>query len=90
MKPFAWDHGKNDKLIEERGISFEEVQVAIAGGKLLDILNHPNPSKYPRQRMFIVKIEDYVYVVPFAEDDEKIFLKTIYPSRTATKKYLKK
>ena len=90
MKHFAWDKDKNDKLTGERSISFEEIQVAMADGKLLDILNHPNQKRYPKQRMFVVEIEDYVYIVPFAEGDEKIFLKTIYPSRTATKKYLKK
>lgn len=89
MKYFDWDAGKNEQLIKERGVSFEEVLIAIEGGYLLDIVEHPNKTKYPNQRIFIVQIEDYICLVPFIEDGEKIFLKTIIPSRKATKKYIK-
>lgn len=89
MKYFDWETLKNEQLIKERGISFEEVLIAIEGGYLLDIVEHPNKAKYPNQKIFIVRIEDYAYLVPFVEDEEKIFLKTIVPSRKATKKYIK-
>ena len=79
---------KNNLLKEERDISFEEVLTAIDEGGLLDILEHPNKGKYPHQRIFVVNTENYVYLVPFVEDEEKVFLKTIIPSRKATKKYL--
>lgn len=87
MKPFAWNEGKNQQLKFERGISFDQIKIAM-NGNLLDIILHPNQKKYPGQRMYIVAIDSYAYVVPFVEDEEKIFLKTIYPSRAATKKYL--
>lgn len=88
MKPFDWDPEKNQQLIEERGISFEEVIFHIQSGGLLDDLRHPNQESYSHQRMFVVLIEDYVYLVPYVENDDEIFLKTIIPSRKATKQYL--
>jgi hypothetical protein len=72
----------------ERGIGFEDIVFHIERGDLLDILDHPNPSRYAGQRIFVVKREDYVYLVPFVEDEHTIFLKTIIPSRKATKQYL--
>lgn len=86
MKYFDWDDEKNEQLIKNRGISFEEVLIAIESGYLLDVIEHSNKAKYPNQRIFIVRIEDYAYLVPFVEDKEKIFLKTIIPSRKATKR----
>ncbi|OGW19895.1 MAG: toxin [Nitrospirae bacterium GWA2_46_11] len=88
MKYFDWNDEKNEILKKERGVSFERIELAIASGDLLDRLKHHNPTKYPAQKVFLVKIEDYVYSVPYVEDDEKIFLKTIIPNSTATKKYL--
>ena len=88
MKYFDWNNEKNEYLKKARGVSFEQVELAIASGDLVDRLSHPNPSKYPNQRVFLVRIEDYIYSVPYIEDDDKIFLKTIIPSRKATKKYL--
>lgn len=88
MKYYDWNDEKNELLKRLRGVSFEQVVLAIASGDLIDRLRHPNPEKYPNQMVFLVKIEDYVYSVPFIEDDEKIFLKTIIPSRKATKKHL--
>lgn len=89
MKYFDWDPEKNAALVQTRHVSFEAVVIAIQEGRLLEILEHPNRKRYPNQRLFVVLIEEYVYLIPFVEDDEKIFLKTIIPSRKATKKYRK-
>lgn len=88
MKYFAWDDTKNAKLRAERGIGFEDIVFHIEGGDLLDVLEHPNHERYARQRILVVRREDYVYLVPFVEDDTLVFLKTIIPSRKATKQYL--
>lgn len=88
MKYLDWDEKKNKELIHERNISFEDILVAIEDGSLLDIIKHPNSKKYPNQKIFVVYVVDYVYLVPFAEDEKKVFLKTIIPSRKATKYYL--
>lgn len=89
MKPLRWSHVKNEWLKLERRISFEEVTLAIEGGGLLDILKHANPAKYPKQRVLVVAVGVYAYLVPFVEDAEGYFLKTIIPSRKATREYLK-
>ncbi len=88
MKYFDWSDEKNELLKKERGVSFEQVELAIASGDLLDRVKHPNPAKYPRQNVLLVKIDDYVYSVPYVEDNESIFLKTIIPNSKATNKYL--
>ncbi|MEW6668407.1 MAG: toxin [Thermodesulfobacteriota bacterium] len=88
MKFYDWNDEKNELLKRLRGVSFEQVVLAIASGDLIDRLKHPNPQKYPNQMVFLVRIEDYTYSVPFVEDDQKIFLKTIIPNRRATKKHL--
>ena len=90
MKPLNWNSDKNLALKAERGISFEEVLVAISQGALLDVVEHPNKEKYPNQRIFIVRIRGYAFLVPFVETDGEIFLKTIIPSRSATKSYISK
>lgn len=90
MKYFDWDEKKNDKLKETRDVSFEEIVLAVSNNQILDVLIHPNKDKYPNQRMFVIELFNYAYIVPFVEDKEKYFLKTIYPSREATKKYLNK
>ena len=89
MKYFSWNEEKNDLLREERQISFEDIVFYIAQGFLLDILEHPNQEKYQGQKIFVVAIDDYAYLVPFVEDEQVIFLKTIIPSRKATRTYLK-
>ena len=89
MKPFRWSPEKNEALQAERGVSFESVVVAIGSGGLLDILAHPNQAKYPRQRILVVAADDYVYLVPFVEEEGFFFLKTIIPSRKATRDYLR-
>ena len=88
MKYFDWDDEKNERLKKERDISFEEVIIEIFEGNILADVKHPNKVRYPNQRMFIVEIDNYVYLVPYVEDKEKVFLKTVMPSRKATKKYL--
>lgn len=88
MKYYDWNDEKNELLKKLRGVSFEEVVLAIVSGDLVDRIKHPNTRKYPNQRVFLVKIEDYIYSVPYVEDDKKIFLKTIIPNSKVTKKYL--
>ena len=88
LKPFRWNADKNNQLQAERQINFQSIVSAITGGKLLDNIQHPNQEKYPNQRIFIVEIDRYVYLVPFVEDDTEFFLKTIIPSRKMTKQYL--
>ena len=90
MKQFRWDPVKNAWLLRERGITFDEVVVAIAQGRVLDILEHPHPERYQRQRLFVVEVRRYAYLVPFLETADDIFLKTVIPSRKATKQYLQK
>lgn len=90
MKYFDWNREKNQKLRLERCVTFDEVLSVLESDGPLDIIDHPNKNKYPNQKMYVVEIEEYVYLVPFVEDDEKRFLKTIFPSRKMTKKYLKK
>lgn len=87
-KHFDWSEDKNETLKISREVSFEDVQTAIEAGDLLDTYPHPNQKKYPNQKLFVVNIRNYVYVVPFVEDEVKVFLKTIIPSRKATRKYL--
>jgi uncharacterized DUF497 family protein len=88
MKPINWNSIKNVGLRIERGVSFEEVLAAMSHGALLDVVAHPNTERYPNQRIFIVRIRGYAYLVPFVETPQEIFLKTIIPSRNATRKYL--
>jgi len=88
MDYFAWNSEKNEELIKERGISFERVIQHIEKEGFLDVIKHPNTSKYPNQRMYIIEIDNYAYLVPFVENANEIFLKTIIPSRKATRKYL--
>ncbi len=88
-KTIRYSLEKNEILKEQRGISFEDVILSLEGGYLLDDLKHPNKEKYPNQNMFIIliKIKDYVHIMPYVEDKESIFLKTVIPSRKMNKKY---
>ena len=88
MPQIEWSEEKNQWLQQNRGISFEEIQIAIVGGGLIDTVAHPNREQYPHQRMFIVLANEYIYQVPFVQDSEKIFLKTIIPNRKLVKKLL--
>jgi len=87
MKPFAWSPEINAQLIVERQLCFEAVVIAIEGGDLLDVLEHPNPQRDPGQRILIVRLEGSVHLVPVVETDEHFFLKTIIPSRKAHRQY---
>ena len=88
MKPFRWNSEKNETVKAERGISFEGIVVSVETGGLLDILAHPKQTKYPRQRVLVVACDNYAYLVPFVEEEDYFFLKTIIPSRKATRDYL--
>lgn len=88
MKLFNWSASKNRTLILERDKSFEEIVFHILNGGLLDDIVHPNALDFPHQRVFVVCIDRYVYLVPYVESDDEIFLKTIIPSRKFTKLYL--
>lgn len=88
MKYFSWSVEKNASLIQERGISFEEIVFHIENGDVLDLLEHPKRDRYPNQRLFVVNVDGYAYLVPFVEDEHEVFLKTIIPSRKATREYL--
>jgi len=89
MKPFEWDEDKNRWLKRERGVSFEQIVFSIANGNLLDVIRHPNKAKYCGQWVYVVEVENYVYLVPCVEDRESVFLKTPFPSRRYTKRYLR-
>lgn len=88
MKTIRWSQEKNRQLQEERGLTFEMVLTAIKQGNVLEDLVHPNVAKYPNQRMMIVRINNYAFLVPYIDSPSELFLKTIIPSRKATKKYL--
>lgn len=87
MKPISWNAEKNAVLKAERGIGFEDVVFHILAGDILDTLDHPNQQRYPGQQIHVIAMEGYVYLVPFVESDEEVFLKTIIPSRKATRAY---
>lgn len=89
MKPFNWNRDKNQQLQQQRRIAFDDIIQTIEQGNLFDVIKHYNPDKYPSQKIFIVKIDNYVYLVPFVENNLNIFFKTIIPSRKITKTYLR-
>jgi uncharacterized DUF497 family protein len=89
MKVFRWDNEKNEWLKENRGVSFEQVVILMERGDILETIEHPNQNKYPGQRIAALKIDDYAYLVPYVQESEGIFLKTIIPSRKATNKYVR-
>jgi len=88
MKIIRWNNEKNERLFQERGVCFEQVALIFVLNKTLDVVEHPNPQRYPGQKMAIVEIDGYAHLVPYVENDDEIFLKTIIPSRAATQKYL--
>ena len=87
MKTYRWDEKKNEQLKQSRGISFEDVVLALESGGLLDVLAHPNPRQYPNQKVLVVAVMEYVYLVPHVEEVDHVFLKTVIPSRKATRDY---
>jgi len=90
MSFYKWNTEKNEWLKKERGISFEETVWNIENGGLLDDLIHPNQIRYPNQRIMVVKIKEYVYIVPYVESGEGVFLKTVIPNRKAARDYMGK
>ena len=90
MKPFRWPPDKNDLLKQERGVSFEDITVAVEAGGLLEVVPHQNPAKYPRQKIMVVEVAGYAFLVPFVEEEDHFFLKTIIPSRKATRDFIAK
>jgi len=89
VSDFDWSDEKNEILKTARGVSFEEVVFHIHNGDVLDILRHPNKARYPNQNIIVLNVEGYVYFVPYVKERGRRFLKTIIPSRKATKGYLK-
>lgn len=90
MASFLWNEEKNQQLIRDRGISFQEIVSHLNSTDLLAVLVHSNQERYPGQRIFVVRIGDYAYEVPFLESDGIFLLKTVFPSRKATRDYLRR
>ena len=88
MQIFKWNAEKNKILAKEKGITFEEIVERIEAGSIVINTDHPNKEKYPNQKIMIIDVEGYAYLVPYVVDKNLFFLKTIIPSRKATKKYL--
>lgn len=88
MKQISWNPEKNALLKKESGVSFEDVVFHLIAGDILDTIEHPNQERYSGQYIHVVAIEDYVYLVSFVESEDEVFLKTVIPSRKATKAYL--
>jgi len=89
MKVFRWDNEKNEWLKKNRRVSFEQVVILMEREDVIEAIEHPNQDKYPDQKIAIVKIGDYAYLVPYVQENDEIFLKTIIPSRKATTKYVR-
>jgi uncharacterized DUF497 family protein len=89
MNIFRWDNEKNELLKTTRGVCFEQVVLLMEKGGILDTIENPNQEKYPGQKIAVLMIDTYVYLVPYVENNEEIFLKTIIPSRKATNKYVR-
>ena len=86
---YTYSKVKDEKLLVERGIGFEEIIILLEAGNFLTRLEHPNKKKYPNQFVYEIEIADYVYWVPCVINENEIFLKTIFPNRKATKKFKK-
>jgi len=89
MGRFDWDDEKSRFLETTRGIGFEDVVFHIGNGDVLDVIRHPNKDRYPNQKIIVLNIDGYVFLVPYVKDQGTRFLKTIIPSRKATKEYLR-
>ncbi len=86
-KTYNWNAEKNQRLVQTRGISFERIVFEISLGNEVAVVMHPNQDKYPGQMISVVAVDDYIYLVPFIETETEIFLKTIIPSRKATRQF---
>ncbi len=89
MLKFGYNVEKNNKLKQERDISFDEIIAIIESGGAIDVLEHLNKSDYPGQKIYIVDVDGYIWLVPFVENEGEVFLKTAFPSRKHTKQYLR-
>ncbi len=87
MNIHDFEPAKNAWLIENRGISFEQILAVLESKGPIDVIDHPNTVKYPHQKMYVIELNDYIYLVPFVEQKGRIFLKTAFPNRKATKQY---
>lgn len=90
VKTYRWNEARNEQLKRSRGISFEDIVLALEAGGLLEIVDHPNPGRYPKQKVFVIASAEYVYLVPHIEEPDYVFLKTIIPSRKAARDYAEK
>jgi uncharacterized DUF497 family protein len=84
---YEWDPKKNERLKAERKISFEKIVFHLARGDVWKLADHPDQENYPGQKIYFVIVEEYIYLVPHVVEQEYVFLKTIIPSRKATKVY---
>ncbi len=84
---YEWNPEKNEQLKRERGVSFEQVIFHLSEGAIWKVAQHPNPKKYPDQNIYFVNIDEYIYLVPYVTEKDCVFLKTIIPSRKATREY---
>ena len=88
MSELDWNDEKNEMLRRVRGVCFEDVLVLIDAGFVLDVIRHPNPQRYPKQRIIVLRINEYVWLIPYVKRKGERFLKTMIPSRKATREYL--
>jgi uncharacterized DUF497 family protein len=86
---FRWNPQKNAQLMRERGLSFEQIVLAVECGDLLQVIAHPNPARYPEQKIMVVAMDAYAFLVPFVQEEDGYFLKTIIPSRKATRDFMR-
>jgi len=84
---FDFDAHKNTILQKERGVSFEQIIILIENGNVIAVKPHHNQKKYQNQHIAEILAGDYICLVPFVVDGNKVFLKTVYLSRKATKSY---
>ena len=86
---FEWDSSKNELLKKERGISFEQIIFHLSQGDIWKVADHPDQIRYPGQKIYFVLVDGYIYLVPHIKEKDQVYLKTIIPSRKATKDYQK-
>jgi len=89
VKVFRWDNEKNELLTKDRGVCFEQAVILMEREEILETVEHPNQNRYPGQKIATIVIDDYAYLVPYVQESDEIFLKTIIPSRKATNKYVR-
>lgn len=84
---YDWNPEKNELLKRERNISFEKIVFHLSQGDIWKTSDHPNQKDYPGQRIYFVIVDGYIHLVPHVIEEDTIFLKTIIPSRKATRNY---